>query len=380
MNKKAIAILGAIFLLIVGTLGYLIFARGKDNTTDPEVEVVTETPTPTQTQTEPSPTPSETEQSAGRAIRLTDDQVITPILFFKGTGISYFNSRGQLFQTDLQSSDGNVLLSNKRELAIALKPNISRALWPTVGNNFIAEFLTGTKKSWSFYDSAKAVYTDIPAQVFSLDWMPTGDKIMFVWVDANNKATLNISNPDTTGYQTLTDFYEPDNVISVAPDGKNVLFYRLQTTDQTTNTINMVSADGKTFRGIIKDGYNKGVKWSPDSSKFLFTKRDASGKFVLWMANVNTGEIRNLDAATSVEKAIWTKDGSGVYAAVPTKGVAGEGLTEDTIYKINVVSAEKQELNPGTAIDVQEMFLGLNEDILFFRNNQNQALYYMKLN
>ncbi len=376
MNKKAIAILGAIFILIIGTLGYLIFRRSADKP-ETEVTVITDNPEPTGTESEPTPTGEES--GKGRAIRLTDDQVITPVLFFKGTGISYFNRQGQLFQTDLQTSGSNVLLSNKRELAIALKANITRALWPSVGNSFIAEFASGSKKTWSYYDSIKVAYTDIPPQVFSLDWMPTGDKIMFVWVDANNKATLNISNPDTTGYQMLTEFYEPDNIISVAPDGRNVLFYRMQTADLTANTINLVSADGKTFRSIIKDGYNKGVKWSPDSGKFLFNKRGADGKFALWMADISTGEIRNLGVNTTATKAIWTKDSKTVYAAVPSKGVADQGLTEDIINKIDISSLNKDEVDPGVAVDGQEMFLNLAEDTLFFRNAQDGSLYYMLL-
>ncbi len=378
MNKKAIAILGAIFLLIIGTLGYLIFRRSQESEPETDIVVVTE-PEPESGSSSGSTTPTGGSQSSGRAVKLSDDQVITPVLFFKGTGISYFNRQGQLFQTDLQTSGSTVLLSNKRELAIALKTNISRVLWPTLGNNFIAEFNTAGKKAWSLYDSSKAAYVDIPAQVYSLDWMPGGDKIMFVWVDANNKATLNISNADTSGYQTLTDFYEPDNVISVAPDGKNILFYRVQTADQTTNTINMVSADGKTFRSMVKDGYNKGVKWSPDSTKFVFNKRDTSGKLGLWIANVNSGEVRSLGVNTSVGKIVWTKDSVSIYAAVPTKGIADESLTEDSIFKIDTTSLDKQEINPGSGIDGQDLFMNLTEDTLFFRNNQNQALYYLLL-
>jgi hypothetical protein len=382
VNKRAIAILGGIFILIVGALGFLIYSRSGDGETAGE-EIVTENPNPTPLPTPsinptiiPDPTP---EPVIGRAIRLTDTGVISPILFYQGTGITYLERTGQLFQTDLQTSDNTVLLSNKREISIALKNNITRVLWPLVGNSFIAESDGLSKKSWSYYDPAKAAYVDIPAQVYSLDWMPSGDKIMFIWVDENKKAYLNIGNPDTTGYQVLTDLYEPDNVISISPDGKNVLFHRNQSTDLTKNTINMVSADGKTFRTMVPDGFNKGVKWSPDSNKFLFTKRDSGGKFMLWVSNIITGEIRSLGVATSVDKAVWTKDSQNIFAGVPVKGVAGEGLTEDSIYQINVGTISKVEYPTGVPTDAQEMFLSNNEDILFFKNAQDQSLYYVTL-
>lgn len=375
MNKRAIAILGAIFILIVGTLGFLIYSRSKnpETTVNTEVPVVEET-TPIES------APVEPEPVTG-AVRLTDagDPVVSPILFYQGNGISYFNSLGQLFQTDLQiTSDTTALLSNKQELSIALKANISRILWPLVGNSFIAEFNTSSKPSWSYYDSNKASYVDIPSQVYSLDWMPSGDKIMFVWVD-NGKATLNVANPDTTGYTVLTDLYEPDNVISVAPNGQNVLFYRTQTTDVTKNTINMVSIDGKTFSSIVKDGYNTGVLWSPDSKKFLFTKRDSNQRFGLWVADITTGEIKSLGVTTSQNKAVWSKDSTVVYAAVPNVASSGQGLTEDTIVKITVANAQTKEYPTGIAVDAENLFLSSDANILFFKNAQDNALYYIAI-
>ncbi len=374
MNKRAIAILGAIFILIVGTLGFLIYSRSKSNDEPVAEETVVETPVVEET----LPETVEPEEPSGAAVRLTDDAVLAPILFYTGAGISYFNGQGQLFQTDLDVSSGAALLSNKRELSIALKPSITNILWPRAGNSFIAQFGSESKPTWSYYDSSNAAYKDIPSQVYSLDWMPSGDKIMFVWVDANGKATLNISDPDTTGYITLTDLYEPDNVISIAPDGQNILFYRKQTIDSTKNTINMVSADGKVFSSIVKDGYNMGVLWSPDSKKFLFNKRDSSTqKYGLWIADIATGEIRNLNVYTTVNKVVWSKDGSAIYAGVPTTGVAGQGLTQDSIVKILTINGQSSEFAPGIDVDVQNLFLSNDEDILFFRNAQDSALYYI---
>lgn len=376
MNKKAIAILGAIFILIVGTLGFLIYNQNKSKDPEPPTNqepppVVEETPPPVVEET-PPPAPS-------GAIRLTDEPIISPILFFQGTGISYFDSSGQLYQTDLEvKDDGTALLSNRKQYSVALKPNITKILWPQVGINYIAQFGSDSKPTWSVYETSKAAYADVPPQVYSIDWMPSGDKIMYVWVDENGKATLNVSNPDTTGYQELTDFYEPDNVIDLSPDGANVLFYRTQTTDITKNTINVVTADGKIFKSIVKEGYNTGTLWSPDSKKFLFNKRDsASQKLALWVADISTGEVRNLNVFTTVDKAVWSKDGLSVFAGVPTTGIAGQGLTQDVLTKIIVNSGQQQPYESEIAIDARDLFLSSNESVLFFRNAQDNALYYI---
>ncbi len=371
MNKRAIAILGGIFILIVATLGFLIYTKTKKTT--PVEETVVETPVVEETPATEVPPAEPTSQ----AVRLTDDAVVSPVLFYQGNGISYFNSNGQLFQTDLQVSDGSALLSNKRELSIANKTGINRILWPQAGNGFIAETGSASKPWYNFYDSVKASYVELPEQMYSVDWMPSGDKIMYVWVDVNGKASLNISNPDGTGFQTVTNFWESDNIIKVSPDGRNVLFYRNQTIDNSKNTIEMVSSDGKTFTTVVKDGYNTGVLWSPDSRKFLFTKRDSNGKFGLWVADIATGEVRDLNVSTSVNKVVWTKDSSAVFAGVPTTNSSSQSLTQDSIFKISISDSQQTEIAPGIPVDVENLFLSSDEGILFFRNAQDNSLYYI---
>ncbi len=375
MNKRAIAILGGIFILIVATLGFFIYQRSKS--AEPEV-----VPEPTPVVEETPPVVEETpEPPPAQAVRLTDEPVLSPILFFQGNGITYFNNRGQLFKTDMQIENGSVLLSNKKEFSVALKSNISRILWPTAGKNYLAEFTNGTKKTWSFYDTDKASYTDLPTNVYSLDWLPAGDKMVYVWVDGSGKSTLKVANPDTSGFQNLTDMYYPDNNIHVSPDGNHIIFYRNQSTDITKNPINMVTTDGKTFNTVVKDGYNIGALWSPDSKKILFSKRDSgTSAFTLWVADVTTGEIRSLGVQGSTEKAVWSKDSLSVFVAVPTTGVVGQGLTQDKLYKITYGTGSQQQYETGVAVDARDMFLSIDQSILFFRNAQDNALYYISTN
>lgn len=383
MNKRAIAILGAIFILIVGTLGFLIYQRSQNDNNEvadqqneqnqqPETEIPTETPVEQPTEEAPVDLPT-------RAIKLTDEEVVSPVLFFQGNGITYFNSRGQLFQTDLEITNGDVLLSNKRELTIALKPGISKILWPQTGNNFIAQFGSGTSRTWSFYDSTKGTYTDLPNQITSLDWLPSSDKINLVYVETSGKATLNRSNPDGSSYETLTELYEPDDEISLSPDGQTIVFWRRQNRD-ARNIISSLDANGQNYRAIINDGYNLGVKWSPDGRKVVFGKRDPQTLlYGLWLADLSTGQVTTLGVSTIPDKVTWTKNSSSVFAAVPQKGTPGNGLTEDVIVKVNLATGEKTEFQTGTTIDGQDLFLDSTENILFFKNAQDRALYYINV-
>jgi len=375
MNKKAIAILGAIFLLIVLALGLLIYLRSRKPDTNNQAnnEVVIPDQTPTNANTEPE------QPTVIKAEKLTDSDVVAPALYFNGQGISYFNQQGQLFTTDLQTSGGKVLLSNKRELTIPQKPNISSVYWAPTGQNFIAEFQGSPNTTWSYFDGAKSAYVNLPTQVQSLDWLGTTGQILFVWKDETGKTYLNSGNPDTSGYTVLTDLYEADNKIAVSPDGKSVLFYRFNN-GGTQNSINFVSPDGKVFKTVVKDGYNLGVKWAPDSNKFLFTKRDPSTqKYSLWMGNLASGEVKSLNVETTLEKTAWSKDSQIVYAAGPTKGTAGQSLTEDFLYKITVSSGQSQQYDFGVPADAHNIFPDLTETNIFFKNYQDQLLYYFNI-
>lgn len=369
MNKRAIAILGAIFLLILATVGFLIYQQTKNNNPDSQV-----TPEQTDQESQGSNSPA----SKNKAIRLTDDQVVSPALYYKGNGISYFTRQGQLFKNDLQIADNTTLLANKTEVGLPIKTGIISVIWPQTGDNYIAQVSSGGKSGFSIYHYNSGGYIDLPANVTSIDWLPSGEQIIYLWLE-NNKTTLNIANADNTNYQVLADIWENDDSIHISPDGRNLLFYRTQNSD-SVNMINLVSTDGKTFRSIVKDGYNIGVNWAPDSRRFLFGKRDPVTQTVqLWMGNIETGELKSLGLNTIPEKAVWSKDGSKIIVAAPASNSESGGFTEDLVYSVTSLNGEKTSFEPGISVDIENLFLSINEDILFFRNVQDGGLYYMNI-
>lgn len=377
MNKKAIAILGGIFLLIVITLGVIIYLRSRQSS-EP---VVIDEPEIIQEPVIDFPDFEEPEFSGSSgAVRLTDESVVTPALFFQGNGIAYFDRQGRLYRTDMSITDGTVLLSNKTELQISPRSNLSKILWPQVGSSFIAESGIGLARQWAYYNPETGAYVDLPRQVKSVSWMPDGNKIIYVWVDDSNKATLSIANPDTSGYQVLTDLYDNDIEVSVSSDGQTIAFYRTQTADQSSNGLFTVSSDGQRWGDITRQGYNRGAMWSPDSRKILFSRLNPSNqKYQLWWADVSTGATQYLGVETSETKAVWTRDGNSIVVAVPSPTSGVGTFSSDTIYRINVTTGERTEFSPGTNVDAQELFLSLDEQVVFFRNAQDGALYYMFL-
>lgn len=369
MNKKAIAILGAIFLLIVATLGFLIFMRSDDTATD--------TPPVTENPSTENPV-TENPDEAQPVYNLTLDQVISPTLFFNGTGVTYFNSQGQLYQADLvPDSGGKLTFVQPRSLEIETRPGITRILWPQDGPDFIAETTNGTQKAWSYYRYSTGTYMDYPANIVSVDWMPDGQRIVYVWLE-NGKATLNVSDADLQNWQQVAEMWELDDTVYVSPDGQSVIYHQTGNAS-STNPVYLTTPDGKLWKTPVPDGYNSGVQWSPDSQKFLFGRKEVnSGSYQLWYHNMVTGETKNTGLFTTPDKAVWSSDSKLVYAAAPSGSEAMEVFYEIFTTTPNL---DRQEHGTGfiTVVDAKDLFLNQEGDKLLFKNGQDNGLYYLDL-
>jgi hypothetical protein len=384
MNKKAIAILGAIFLLIVGTLGFLIYSKtggtDKNSGTNP-------TPTPTPIANSPTPTPITTPTLDGNGVakiyKLTDDQVVSPALTFDGNGVAYFTKQGLLYRATFSQNSGALQIADKKQLAIETKPGISKVIWPANTQDFVLVYDNGSKKTFEFYNNALGQFIKLDPQVYSLGFLPSGDKIFYVWSNQAGNDSINISAPDLKDYKTLSDIWDKNAVVYVSPDGQNVAYHQDPSTiSGTSNPLMLTDTEGKTWHKVT-EGFVSGVLWSPDGKKLLFSKKDPSTQnYQLWYYDLYSGEIKNLGLNTMPEKAVWGFDNQTIYAAVPKSiGAAlGNSFSLDMFYKLNIQTSEKKSYDAGSMeLDGRDLFLSQDNNKLFFRSAQDGGLYYLDL-
>jgi Tol biopolymer transport system component len=198
--------------------------------------------------------------------------------------------------------------------------------------------------------------------------MPDGEQLLYLWLQ-NGKTNLNISPADLGTWQTVTDMWENDDDLAISPDGRTILFWRKGSTEQT-NKINMVSPDGKLFRTVVKDGYNTGAVWSPDSQKFAFNRKSASGKSQLWVGNMFTGEVQNMNAELAVDKVAWSPDSRVLYGASDSQNSA-------QLLRIDVPTATQQTVDLIGSVQVSQPFFSADGRSLFFKNILDGGLYYV---
>ena len=392
MSKKSIIILSVLFLLIVGTLGLVIFLRGQsgpvtplENTSGEEIIEERTLDTSGAENTEPGSAtveevvPQEVTEAPKGAVKLTETEVVGPIIFYQGNSISYFSRQGSFFQAPLSTEGGVVSLGDAEDLGVEPRAGLSKIYWPTSGNAFLAEVTDAAgQKKFTYFSGDQNKYFDLPDSIISVDWLGGSKKIAYAWRDKNGNITLNSSAPDGSGFVSIAKLNYQDIAIKASPSGQNFLFYRTAN-PSGNNRIFLVSGDGKLFKSVIVDGYNYGINWAPDNHHFLFSKRNNTGDYVLWLGDIAGDEPKNLGVVAYVDKAAWAKDSSFVV-------VSGNALSGDTksskemFYKINIKSLTKEEFDPGISVDPRELFLNLKEDIVFFKNNIGGALYYLPLN
>ena len=383
MNKKAIAILGAIFVLIVGTLGFLIYLKYAGSSKKSPAPTAQTSATGSPASLIPAATTTPPAVPPVSAInQLSSDQVVSPALFFNGSGITYFDNQGNLYQATLQNTGGQLALTGKKQLDIPQKPNITKIFWPQNSNDFIAQTTDAAgKTSWSYFNSSSGAYSDFPLQVQAFDWMPSGKQIAYVFIN-NGKAALETGDPSFKTWQKIGDLYQNDNIINVSPDGSQLLFYESLPPTSSQNPINSVSIDGKVWKSLVKNGYNFGALWSPDGQKLLFGKKDpVSLQYQLWYYNLASGEVKNLGLFTTPDKSVWGSDSNTIYAAVPLSPASGAGsLTNDSFFKLNTSTLDKQQYSASASpVDGEDLFLSSTGNDLFFKNAQDGGLYYLDL-
>lgn len=382
MNKKAIAILGAIFILIVGTLGFLIYSRsgsGGSGTKTTDNTSLQPTPTPTPTNIlNPQPTPS---LNQAKINKLTDNQVVSPALTFDGSGVAYFTKQGLLFRASFALGSNPLQFGDIKQLAIEQKPGINKVYWPPNSQDFLLEYNASGKKTFEYYNNTLGVFTTLPPQVYSLGYLPSGDKIYYVWSSQTGYDTVNASDPDTKNYKTISDIWDKNAVVYVSPDGQNIVYHQDPAMVLgTSNPLTLTDIEGKTWKKIV-EGFVDGVLWSPDGRKFLFGKKDSvSQNYQLWYYDLYSGEVKNLGFFTTPNKAVWGFDNQTVYLAVPLSPASGGVLTLDSFYKLNTATAEKKQYDSSNMqIDGEDLFLSQDNSKLFFRNGQDGGLYYLDL-
>ena len=368
MNKKALIFLGSLLFLIVVTVGMIFVLQQRNTDLDtPEQAQGEETGNTTEEEIDNGDDSEEeafeeettTKAPVNDSLRKISESVaFGPVLSYDGKSIWYFTSEGKLYKQSVSSG-------LKQEYALPSVLAVTNAIWPITGSDFIVESSSGGNRSFSYYDSESKQFVKYSANIKHVDFMPDGRRVAYNWVESNGKSTLSIADFNSTNFKTLVELPQSDQVVKVSPQGTRAFTYRKSS--EADGALNYVPLDNpKVIK--IKTGLSNRAIWAPDGRKFLFNKLDPSKEerdAKLWIGDITNAVDKPLDLESSAEKAVFQKDGSNLFLAVP-------GSDGDSIWKINMETYSKTEIYRSSEkqkVIVNNMLVSEDGENLYFKNS-----------
>lgn len=340
---------------------------------------------PPQGKSEPAAIPK---TSSSKITVISDEAVLAPVLTPEKTSIKYYSkNNGRVYQINLDGTNKKTI--NTKEL-----PSLASVVWSPDTSKVITRFETNGKNNFFYYDYTNGLGVQLKDNLDSVSWQ-NDNKIIYKYFDPKTKErTLNISDPDGSNWNKITDISFRNLSLAPIPKTGLISFWNAPDAFFETSFLStpIIGGEKKT---LMAGKFGADYLWSPDGSLVLISssREKASPGMQLAVANSQGGEYKNLDIPTFVSKAVWSRDNKTVYYALPGNIPAMAILPNDymdkkftsvdTFWKVNTITGEKSRLVDLDKIngqyDASNLFLNSDESLLFFINRADGKLYKIDL-
>lgn len=407
MSKKVYLILGAILVLII-VVGGIVFYLSKSkapaatsgngtttgttgttgtNTTGTSTTGTGSSTTGTGSTTGTSTTGTSTGTGTSTTgttsansglVKRTTDQVVAPILSFNGNYLWYFTQAGTLNELTLATA-------SLQRYPLPQTLNINYAVWATQGSDFIISGTASgsTTRAYYYYNSTAKTFTKYPSQVEEVQFMPSGNQVVYLWNNGNGTSSLSIADTNLGNHkQLVTSMPDLDDAIVVSPLGDHMLAYNASA--PTNGKLYLMAFSDSKLHAIKTNVENQGV-WSTDGQHFVFNKYNAAAPndATLWLGSIasSTGDV-SLNISPAPSKIVFNTTGSNMYyAAADSSASAATAsndsttsqpiLLPDSLWSYNVATGSKTEIFSGNTnnLSVTNLMISNDESTLYFRNS-----------
>jgi hypothetical protein len=319
---------------------------------------------------------------------ISDEAVLAPWLDMATSKIKYYSKlTGKVYTIDL---DG----TNKKTVSDKNLPGLVGVTWSPDGSRVITRFTQGTSDSFFYYDYNTGAGVQLKDNIDNVIWQ-SNNKIFYKYYDLRSgERTLNIADPDGTNWVKITNLgYK---YLSIAPIPHTGLVSFWNSPDASLETdFESSSVLGGGNTPILKGYFGADYLWNGDGSNILVSHLDQKNgsQMQLSIMNDRGGEFKNLGISSFISKSVWSKDNKTIYFALPgpmpnnmtlpNDYLAGKFNTNDSFWKINILTGEKTNvLGASTSnggVDATGLFLNADESMLFFVNRVDGKLYRISL-
>lgn len=236
--------------------------------------------------------------------------------------------------------------------------------------------------------------TPLKPEMGRLAWDNLGQKIYYQYTDpVTGSRSLNIANPDGSGWKKLTDLGTDDFFLTAVPKSTLVSFWS-RPEAKSLAPLESINAVGESRQISFSGAFGGDYSWSPNGDHLLISGSDTSnGEGFSLRIMPEKSQATTLSLPTLISKTAWSKNGRVVYYALP--GALPENAvlpdeyftsplyTKDTFWKVDITTGKKTrliELKSSTrSFDSSDLFLSEREDFLFFTDRVDKKLYRIEL-
>lgn len=323
--------------------------------------------------------------------RLTDNSILEPTFAGNGLDLLYYDANDDRFYR--RSADGRT----RTILTDETFPEVESVTWAQSGEKAVITFPDDSNIYYDFETKTKAT---LPRELKDVSFSPQGDKLASKFVGPTaDDSWLTVSNPDGTGAQALERLGENADFVDVnwSPNQQVVATYTRGTGLETSEII-FLGTRGENFPSVDIPGRGFEGIWSPDGRQMLYSvysteTRDVPQLYFVDASGNNFGtNHQTLALETWADKCTFSSNGTSVYCAVPTFLASGSGYQRDLsadipddIYRIDLAAGRAEKIarplddrNLAT-ISAEDLLVSPSEDLLYFRNAQDDRVYSLKL-
>ena len=329
-----------------------------------------------------------TEKNSEKITAISDGAVLGSYFDKKTEEIGYFDlGSGTVWRMD---SFGK----NKRQIPNTKITGLKNIAWTPDHNKALATIEKGGKSF--FYEEDYQTQKEVLLKdgLDTAVWDNLGAKIFYKYYDgATKKRSLNIANPDGSGWQKIADITARNLSIAPIPLASLVSFWNSPNNTEESQ-LQIVGTTGGEAKIVLKGMFGADYLWAPNGSEALVSSllNKNSNAITLGLVTID-GAYTELNIPTLVSKCVWSADNKTIYYALPGGIPDGAKMpndyqenkfsTNDTFWKMDITTGKKDRIVETSDIsgkyDSSNLFLSATEDALYFVNKIDQKLYRIQL-